>query len=488
MNVQAQMVNPADMDESIYPVGFAENVLGLELYPWQDQAVSALYYATGPNARRMNISVAAPNGSGKDDRIIPTSVHWWLSLHKRGKVVITTKSDLQLTQQTIPGIQRHCSKFGYAPAVYSPRYELTTPTGGKCIAFVTNLAARAEGWHKEDDINGPLLMIVNEAATVDDEIHSAIDRCTPNAVMLIGKPGLKRGRFWDTHSKLKASWKTIRAGLLDCPHIPKERIEYINATYGPDHPFTRSTLHGEFMEQDEVEKYVINESALRQLLDNPPKHVPGPKCAFLDFADGGAENTIAHRDGNKIELVDCWRDANKFASVSRFIMNFRKLGLKEHQIRGDAADKEMIELLKEAGWRIRSRNFGAKAFDDTVYVSWGAQAWRELSIGIEKREWILPNDDALIAQLITRQRAFGRAGKLGIEDKHEWKKRNVNVKGKDGNTYAASLDRADAVVGVAAERIVEDLPQKIDMSSWQGTLQFAESGMVLREVGASAGY
>lgn len=465
-------------DEELYPIGFTELRLGLSLYNWQDEALSPLRFATGPNARRVNIAVAAPNGAGKDERIIAPAMHYWLAIHKRGKVAITTGSDLQLQQQTIPQLERHKAKFPYE-SVNTPRYQISTPTGGRGVAFVTNEANRVEGWHKEDDIDGPLLMIVNEAKAVKDSLFAGIDRCTVNALMYVSSPGERRGRFYDCFTKNRSQWICVQAGLADCPHIPKERIDYIIATYGKDHPITRSTLYGEFMEQDEVEKYIVSLTALDFLNQNPPNHVPGIKVVFCDFADGGAENVIAYRDGNKIELIACWRETNKFASVARFISEFRKLKVEASQVWGDAADKEMCDLLEEAGWRIHRQNFGSPANDPNIYLSWGAEAWRELSIGIEKREWILPRDDKLIEQLTTRQRTFGRAGKLGAEDKHSMKKRNL-----------PSPDRGDAVAGVAAVRDYAQTSQRrFDrFASIQDAMHGQEDQHLLGEVGADAGY
>lgn len=439
----ASALTPDQIEEELtYPTSFSEVALQLSLYPWQFNALAPLRFATGAKARRINIAVAAPNGAGKDERIIAAATHYWLANHKRGKVVITSKSDLQLTEQTIPQIERHKGRFGGYESVQTPRYVLSTPTGGKCIAFVTKEAGRAEGFHKEDDIDGPLLLILNEVKSMDDPIiETMLARCTVNALILVSSCGLKRGYFYKCFTEYKSQFITVKAGLTDCPHIPKERIDYVIATHGINHPITRSTLYGEFMDQEEVEKYVINSESLSFNYQNPPKHVPGMKVVFCDFADGGAENVIAYRDGNKIELVAAWRESNKFASVARFISEFRKLKVEASQVWGDAADKEMCDLLAEAGWNIHRQNFGAPANSPDIYLSWGAEAWRELGIGIEKREWILPNDDKLIEQLTTRLRAFGRAGKLGVEDKHSMKKRNL-----------PSPDRGDAVAGCASVR------------------------------------
>jgi phage terminase large subunit len=461
------------------PIGFAELSLGLSLYGWQDRALAPLCFATGPKARRVNVAVAAPNGSGKDERIIPSAAYWWVTNHKRGRVVITSKSDLQLDEQTIPQIERHKGKYLGFESVQTPRYVLSTPTGGQIIAFVTKEAGRVEGWHKEDDIDGPLLLILNEVKSMDDDIVSTLmTRCTPNAVLMVSSCGLKRGYFFKCFTEYRSQWICVQAGLLDCPHIPKDRIEYVKATYGDKHPVTRSTLYGEFMDQDEIEKFVVSQPALEFVLQNPPKHAPGMKVVFCDFADGGAENTIAYRDGNKIELVAAWREANKFASVGRFISEFRKLKVEANQVWGDAADKEMCDLLEEAGWKIHRQNFGSPANNKDIYLSWGAEAWRELSVAIEKREIILPKDDKLIEQLTTRMRTFGVAGKLGIEEKHSLKKRNI-----------PSPDRADAVAGAHAVRDYQQLEARIDrFTNTQDAFERLRDSQNLAEIGADAGY
>src|SRR5215510_5332587 len=50
--------------------GFAELTLGLPLYDWQARAVMPIERAT---IQRQNIAVCTPNGSGKDERIIPSA-------------------------------------------------------------------------------------------------------------------------------------------------------------------------------------------------------------------------------------------------------------------------------------------------------------------------------------------------------------------------------------------------------------------------------
>ena len=62
--------------------GFAKLELGLDLYGWQAKSLLPLEWATGPGigpgANRQNIAIVTPNGSGKDERIIPVAAYWWL--------------------------------------------------------------------------------------------------------------------------------------------------------------------------------------------------------------------------------------------------------------------------------------------------------------------------------------------------------------------------------------------------------------------------
>lgn len=463
------------------PLGFVEEVLGMPLYDWQARVLQHLPKSRGPKARRINIAVRTPNGAGKDDRIIAGSVYWWLAMHKRGKVVITTKSELQLDEQTKPAIERHKEKFEGWTSVSSPRYELTTPTGGKCIAFVTKQAARVEGWHKEDDIDGPLLLIVNEAKSVDEEIFTGLDRCTPNCLMYVSSPGPKHGRFYETDTKLAKDWIHIQAGLVDCPHIPKERIDYVIATWKEDHPVTRSTLHGEWMEQEDEDQYAISASNLDACEASPPKHRTGLRLGFCDFGAGKAEHVFAVRDGNKAEIAAVWINKDKEASAGRFIREFRKSGLKPEQIWCDAADKEMADLLAASGWTINRQNFGADARQKEIYKSWSAEAWIELGFALGKREILIPFDDKVLrAQLTTRKKDITSGGKLCIEDKYDMAKPPRNL---------PSPDRADAICGVFNVYDYSQIskePFRIPRD-WMEQVENDEQYKVVEELGAFAG-
>ncbi len=415
-------------------IPFVEQTLGLSLYPWQREVLG---WFENP-ALRTKGTVAAPNGSGKDDRVIAGLAIWWLSAHPRGRVVVTSKDSRQIDQQTAAAIAKHAHKLSGWRFL---KRSIETETGGRAILFTTNEPGRAEGWHKEDDMEGPLLIVVNEAKSVPDNIFEAFDRCTYNALLYISSAGLMMGRFFDSHTKLATQFRSRIVRLDECPHIPQARIDDIVQTYGASHPFTRSTLYSEFMSQDDASSFVFPLELLHDSLRNPPPFRAGLRSAFCDFAAGRDENVLAIRHGNKVTLADAWRDTNTMSAVGRFIRHFERRGLEAHEIFADAGGlgTPMCDRLEENGWAVNRVNFGAAA-QNATYMNRAAEMWFTTATALARREIAFPeNDSKLIAQLTTRRVKLDSDGRLGLVSKEQMRKENL-----------ASPDRADAVCGAWA--------------------------------------
>lgn len=427
---------PTEVQILATPIGFATVTLKQVLYPWQQRALTWFEFT-----ERLKAALCTPNGAGKSAVVIASLVLWWLAMHKRGRVVVTTKDSRQLDNQIYPAIGRHRGKFeGWK---FIDR-QIDTPTGGRVVFFTTDEAGRAEGWHKgflpdgTSDPDEPLLIIVDEAKSVPEPIFQAIDRCTYTALFYVSSPGEKNGRFYDAMTKAAMGFRTMKVGLADCPHIPIERIRDIEAMYGKDHPFTLSTLYGEFMD-DDGNLYAISPTSVRQLYESPPAPMDGHQYAFCDFAGGGDECVLARRVGNRIPPLDAWKDPNTMATLGRFISLFVKYGLRPHEIYGDESGLggPMIDRLAEMGWPINRVNNGARAHNPERYKNRGAEQWGDAAITIANFGCILPEDDKLKAQLTSRQCSYNSAGQMELESKPDMKKRGLN-----------SPDRGDAVVGV----------------------------------------
>lgn len=450
------------------PAGFATGILRATLYPWQEEVMNWFANTGG----RVKGSCAAPNGSGKSERITACLALWWLCMAPKARVVITSKDSRQLDEQLWPALESYKSKF--LEFVFKYRC-IESPTGGKILGFTTDEPGRAEGWHKQED--GPLLLIADEAKSISDEIFTAFDRCTFNGLLYISSAGLMQGRFFESQTSKADQYLTKKVSLDECPHIPKERIEDIISSYGSEHPFTRSTLFSEFMNQDEGSAFFFSLSEIEKAISSPPPYRAGDRVAFCDFAGGGDENVLAIREGNRVRIEHAWRESNEMAAIGEFISLFRKNSLKPEEIYGDnaGAGKPMIARFEEVGWPINRFNAGESAHDDRDFFNRGAEVWETASREISKRSSIIPDDPMLKAQLSSRKRTMDSRGRIKCETKDDMRKRGIK-----------SPDRADAVTACLSLREAKTRNSKQEINPpWMDTFSdnFQASSLVGCEMG-----
>lgn len=418
-------------------LSFAEVGLETPLYDWQAKILGAIDKFA--HYDRIKIAVSAPNGAGKSERVVGVAILRWLNRFPRGRVILTSADAKQIDFQIMPAIRKHSARF---PAWEFLGRTIRTHDNGFFLSFTTDEPSRAEGHHKS--AHSPLLLIVDEAKSVEPEIFQALDRCTYNVLLYISSPGLKTGRFYDAFTLHREQFLLLeQVGLKDCPHISPERIRDVIETYGERAPFVRSTIYGEFMAEDESTPMAVSYEKLMANFESPPGALISRHdySAFCDFAAGGDENVLAIRSGNKLLELVAWRERDTTASVGRFIIEFRKNHLRPSQIWGDAGGlgTPMCDMLADAGWPINRFDFGGKAGNPAIYYNKGAEIWMRLSRGVEKGELVLLNDPALISQLTTRKIFYDLKGRVRLETKDDLRARGVK-----------SPDRADAVCGCFA--------------------------------------
>jgi hypothetical protein len=256
-------ITELDPDIETSFVTFSEERLSFRLHWWQ---AACLAWFDNLSLKLVQGSLATPNGSGKSSVVIPSIVFGGLTLYPKCRIVLLSADAKQLDGQLMPAINAHRGKF---PDFRFVEREITTPEGGRFVGFTTDEPGRAEGWHKLDDIEGPLLIICDEAKTIPDAIFQALDRCTFNALLLCSSPGGMQGRFYESQFG-RQDFLKLRVGLSDCPHIGQDKIARLREQYGPDgvtpNPsFLASTLDGKFMEADQELRF--NPVGLKRLND-----------------------------------------------------------------------------------------------------------------------------------------------------------------------------------------------------------------------------
>jgi phage terminase large subunit len=411
------------------PTEFCVRKLGIIPYVWQIEALESV--GIGQFS-----SVVAANGSGKTDRLVAPLILWFLDKHPKGKVVFTSGSFRQLSNQLWPAIRKHRDKF---PAWTFLSDELRTPEGGFALGFSTDDAGRAEGWHGEPD--APLLLIVDEAKTVPDQIFEAFDRCTRLLQLWVSSPGAPRGQFYDSHHKDRSLYWTRKVPSSECPHIPEERRQLDRIKYGEDHPLYRSKHLAEFTADDEL--MVLSPARLTSALERQPKaDESGEVVAFCDFAAGRDENVLAIRRGNRARVVKAWQERDTVQAARQFIRLFEEEKLKPGQIFGDAdgLGTGFVCQMAEEGWHINRFHGGQAAKDSDEYANLIGEVWHTGTQAIHRGEVNLGELDPMtFEQITTRRSEWNATGKLRIEDKEKMRKAGLK-----------SPDRADALLACIA--------------------------------------
>ena len=224
----------------------------------------------------------------------------------------------------------------------------------------------------------------------------------------------------------------------ECPHISSSKRERDKEIHGEDSPIFRSMHLAEFTDLDS--SCIMSLGVLRNAIDNPPFPQPkGEKCAFFDFAAGGDENVFALREGNKVRIIEAWRDRDTVQAVRKFIRLARDLGLTASQCwgDGDGLGLAMINQFKDEYYSINSFRGGMPALDTELYTNLISEVW---ILGCNKIKKGLVDlgelDPASQRQLTTRFLEWDRRGKVRAESKEDMAKRGVK-----------SPDRGDAILG-----------------------------------------
>ena len=411
------------------PPGFAEIILGKKLFDWQRRALFDLM------PQGAQVSIVAANGSGKTSQIA-TSALLWNAFMFPGSLTVTTAGVFrQVKDQLWPEIAKYRH---IAPGVDVDSTKMGLPNGSRALGFSTDDPGRFEGWHNEN-----LLIIVDEAKSVNDKIYEAIERCKAGCatyrILLISSAGLTSGEFYRSHTSKAQYYKRHKVTAYDCPNIPAKWIQDQIDMHGKDSPLVKSMILSQFIDESELPT-IFSMDMLRHCRKNEPAKMRGQPIAFIDFSAGGDEMAIAVMEGNVIQPIIGWRDKNTMSSVGRALTELRSRGIPAERCWGDAGGMglPMIQRLREVGYNLNDANNGAKAFDKR-YANRGAEMWWYTRDQVEKCKVIMPEDAVLDEQLSKRLVAYNSAGILGVEPKDEMRSRGL-----------PSPDRADAVCGVVA--------------------------------------
>ena len=411
-----------------------------DLYPWQCDIMTDIWEDGS------RIIGTFPNEAGKTTTVIANIGLAYMSAFPGAQVVSTAGSFRQISEQLWPVIRDKVSKY---PDWKINDEKLRAPSIRGCrpstwTIFSTDDSKKAEGYHHQqgededgNNVQYPLLYIVDEAKTVDSGIFEAMYRCDPDNCLVVSSPGEEEGEFYSLVQEAKdkpedSLWDLYEIGWHDCPHLLTGRKRAMRddliRRFGLKHPLIQSMIFGKFYQKGgffifkNTDVEVAMSGTLPQIMSRTARK------AAVDLSGGGDEVVFAVRDANTVIHMDCMSEADTAVSSRWLEKKFRSFDLAPEDITLDAGGlgQPIIDELEYRGWKGLVRyNFDEKALDKTKYDTRAMQDHYQLSMMMSNNEIALPDDETLKKQMKRRKFTMPNknGGMMSLESKKALRKR-----------------------------------------------------------------
>ena len=438
------------------PVLFVTEVLGAKPYDYQAEFLTAL--ASGE--RKM--SVRSGHGTGKSTTA-SWAMLWYVLLRFPNKVVVTAPTSGQLFDALFAELKRWINELPdqlkVLLTVKSDRVELTAAPSEAFISARTSRAETPEalaGVHSEN-----VLLVVDEASGVPEKVFEAAAGSMSGhaaTTILLSNPTRSSGTFFESQTRLAATWWTRRWSCVESPLVSDEFVDEMRARYGEDSNAFRIRVLGEFpmADDDTIIPFHLADSAIKRDIEIPPDTKP---IWGLDVARFGADKTaLCKRYGNVVTEITSWQGLDLMQTVGRVMAEYEGLSpsMRPSEILVDSigVGGGVVDRLRELGAPVRGINVGEAPAMGATYMNLRAELWFKTKGWLEDRSCKLPNDDQLLAELTSIRYAFTPGGKMKAESKDDMRKRGLK-----------SPDLADALCLTMASDAATALSGS--MSTWK---------------------
>ena len=406
------------------PVQFVRDILDEEPDEWQKKVMKA-----SMNSRLL--AVKSGHGVGKSTCAAWLMMHHMLC-HYPQKTVCTAPTASQLFDALFAELKSQLIRL--PPAlnklfeVFSERIVLKSDPSG---SFISCRTARKETPEALQGIHSDkVLLIVDEASSVDDAIFSAAGgSLSGNAtLLLLGNPTRPEGYFHDAFTRLADRWWTLTVSCETSPRVKKEYIDEMAERYGIDSNTYRIRVLGEFAESsdDTIISNELVESAVVRDVDP----TQGGISWGLDVARYGSDKSaLCKRRGNTVmEPIKSWAKLDTMRLMGIINSEYQKA-----QDEQETPDEILVDVVGvgasivdrglELGLPIIGINTGESASLSNQYKNLRAELWHKAKEWFEQRHCRIPRDERLMFELCSPRYSFESSGKIRMETKDEMKKR-----------------------------------------------------------------
>lgn len=406
------------------PTLYVETMLNVTPEDWQKDVLESLLTYD-------KISIKSGHGTGKT-ALLSWIILWWLSCRLPCKIAVTANTSNQLSDILWSEIGKWHRNL---PQGFKDLFEFKSDKinlVGVKDSFCVARTARREQPEALQGFHSPnMLFIADEASGIDDLIFQVAEGSlsTPNAkVLLTGNPTRSSGYFFDTFHTMSHRWKNFTVSCHDSQQVNQGFIEDMKTKYGEDSNVYRIRVLGEFPDNSDdsiIPLHLISESIKRDIEPSTDDVVWG-----LDVARFGNDKTaLAKRQGNTLlEKVKTWQGKDLMETVGLVVTEYEALPYSKRPteilvdsigIGAGVADRlqELVDC------QVTPVNVAELPGLQEKYLRLRDELWFLAREWFESRDAKIPEDENLIAELVTPRYSFMSNGKIKVESKEQMKKR-----------------------------------------------------------------
>lgn len=449
------------------PVVFATDVLGVSLWDKQKEVLAAL-----PGNRR--IAVKSGNGLGKGF-CAGVAALWFLYNHDPAVVLSTAPTFRQVRHVLWRQIRQlyFRAKEPLGGKIYDSRWELSEER--YAMGLSADTADQFQGFH-----NPNMLIVVDEAEGVSDEIYEAIDSVMTSAetsrLLLIGNPTTVSGAFRRAFHEERHLYHTITISALDSPNVQAGRIVVPGLTtaawveerqeiWGEENPLFRARVLGEFPDQgddtliklSDIEAATVYRPGDSMVSDGTDVEVnfkPDPAEASLDrnltnlavpaepviisvdvARFGSDKSVILRRRGRQVEEIRSFQGMGTMQLAGRVAAAIEEFQPDQVFIDEVGVGAGVVDRLREQGFGVKGINVARSARQSGLFANLRAEGYWRLRELFASGEIGLPHDNQLMGELAAVRYSYDSQGRILMESKDDMRGRGL-----------PSPDRADALM------------------------------------------
>ena len=416
------------------PIGFAKDMLGVDLYDYQKAPLVSI----AGGARQ--VAVTSGHGTGKStDAAI--AMLWFLLTRFPCRVVCTAPTLKQLDSVLMASVRNYILVL---PQALQNLLEVQRDTiflhSAPDDAWIQARTARAENPEALAGIHAPhVLMVVDEASGVPEAIyeHAVGSMSGDNAcTFLLSNPTRRSGLFYKVFNDaiIGESWVKYRFSCRTSELVSAEFIRQVEETYGKESNQVRVRVDGLFPTED-LDTFMPGTVVEDAITRNIEISVDAPATLGVDVARMGADRTaICLRREKVVEEVKAWSKKDLMDTVGRIVDYIATMAPERRPVEvcvdaiglGAGVADRLIEVFTERGWNITvwSVNVSEAATVDERAHKLKDELWLRAKDWLELRDCSLPSDASdLVEDLVAPSYKFTSAGKIQIESKEEMKRR-----------------------------------------------------------------